>query len=243
MGWIKVVGIGPGHYQDMTVRAIRALRECDVVIGYITYINLIGNLVKDKEIIRSGMRQEAERCRKALELADLGRKVSLVSGGDPGVYGMAGLLFELAQNNDINVDIEIIPGVSAVNAAASLLGAPLMTDFASISLSDHLTPWETIAKRLEMAARANFVIALFNPKSRERKDNLSRALDIVLKYRCFNTPCGIVKNASRQGESTIVTKLGDLLKHDIDMTTLIIIGNSSTFIIEGKMVTSRGYAF
>lgn len=240
MSWIKVVGTGPGRYQDMTVRAIRALRDCDVVIGYITYINLVRDLVKDKDIIYSGMRQETERCRKALELASLGKKVSLISGGDPGIYGMAGLLYELAKKN-VDTDIEIIPGVSSVSAAASLLGAPLMTDFASISLSDHLTPWVAIAKRLEMAARADFVIALFNPKSRERKDNLPRALDIVLKYRCSSTPCGIVKNASREGEITLVTKLGDLLKYDIDMTTLIIIGNSSTFITGGKMVTPRGY--
>ncbi|MCR4429574.1 MAG: precorrin-3B C(17)-methyltransferase [Tepidanaerobacteraceae bacterium] len=243
MGWIKVVGIGPGQHKDMTVRAIKALRDSEVVIGYATYINLIRHLVMDKEIIYSGMRQEVDRCKKALELAFLGRKVALVSGGDPGIYGMAGILYELAQNGDINAEIEIIPGVSAVNAAASLLGAPLMTDFASISLSDHLTPWEAIAKRLEMAARADFVIALFNPKSSERRDNISRALDIVLKYRCISTPCGIVKNAYRKGESTIVTKLGDLLKQNIDMTTLIIIGNSSTFIAGGKMITPRGYVF
>lgn len=242
MGWIKVVGIGPGSYGDMTVRALNALRECDAVIGYITYINLIKHLLESKEIISTGMRQEVERCKKALELAGRGRNVCLVSGGDPGIYGMAGLLFEMVRKNGGDFDIEVIPGVSAANSAASVLGAPLMHDFAVISLSDHLTPWPVIEKRIQFAAKGDFVMVLYNPQSRERKGNLSRAWEIMMRYKSPRTPAGIVKNASREGEVVIITSLCDMLKYEVDMTTVIIVGNKDTFTEKGKMITPRGYA-
>lgn len=242
MGWIKVVGIGPGDARDMTKRAVVALQECDTVIGYITYLKLIKPMVEGKETASSGMRQEVDRCQKALELAKEGKKVCVVSSGDPGIYGMAGLLLELSEKEGTKFDVEIIPGVSAINSAAGLLGAPLMHDFAVISLSDHLTCWEVIEQRLDRASEADFVIALYNPKSRERKEHLGRALQIIAKHKELSTPVGIVKNASREGESVIITTLMDVEKYDIDMTTIVIIGNKNTFTKKGKMITPRGYA-
>ncbi|WP_213975662.1 precorrin-3B C(17)-methyltransferase, partial [Tepidanaerobacter acetatoxydans] len=169
MSWIKAVGIGPGSLEHMTLEAIDALKECDVVVGYNTYLNLIKPIIKEKQIIGSGMRHEVSRCKKAIELANEGKKVCVISSGDPGIYGMAGLLLELSAKEGLDIKIEVVPGISAVNMAAALLGAPLMHDFALISLSDHLTPWEVIEKRLDSAAQADFVIALYNPRSHERE--------------------------------------------------------------------------
>lgn len=241
MGWVKVVGIGPGNEKDMTRRAVDALEQCDTIIGYITYIKLIESMIQGKDIASSGMRQEVDRCRKALELAKEGKKVCVISSGDPGIYGMAGLILELAKELGDKIDIEIIPGVSAVNSAAALLGAPLMHDFAVISLSDHLTPWDIIEKRLHRASEADFVLALYNPKSRERKEHLTRALRVIGQYKDLATPVGIVKNASREEESVIITTLSDVEKHEVDMTTIVIIGNRNTFTEIGKMITPRGY--
>lgn len=240
MSWIKAVGIGPGNIDDMTYRAREALKKCDVIVGYKTYIDLVEEIVVEKEIISSGMRSEVDRCNTALEVARKGKKVCVISSGDAGIYGMAGLLLELNTKEPI-VDIEVIPGISAVNSVAAILGAPLMNDFAVISLSDYLTPWETIEKRLKMAAKGDFVIALYNPKSKTRKTHINKAREIILESRSKSTPVGIVKNASREGEQRVVTTLGDMLKHKIDMTTLVIIGNSKTFVSNGKMITPRGY--
>lgn len=240
MSWIKSVGIGPGNINDMTTRALEAIRECDVIVGYKTYVDLIKDIAEEKEIISSGMRSEINRCVKALELAKEGKKVCVISSGDSGIYGMAGLLLELNKQEPI-VDIEIIPGISAVNSVAAVLGAPLMNDFAVISLSDYLTPWKTIEKRLDMAAKGDFVIAIYNPKSKTRKMHINRAVEIILESRSKNTPVGIVKNASRKGEHKVITNLDNMLNYEIDMTTLIIIGNSKTFVRNGKMITPRGY--
>ncbi|HHY03679.1 MAG TPA: precorrin-3B C(17)-methyltransferase [Thermoanaerobacterales bacterium] len=241
MSWIKIVGIGPGSLDDMTRRAFNALKECDVVVGYKTYIKLINTIIQDKQIFDSGMRQEITRCQKALELAASGKNVCVISSGDPGIYGMAGLVLELSQRQGLNTDIQVIPGISAINSAASILGAPLMHDFAVISLSDHLTPWELIEKRLDMAAQADFVIALYNPKSRERRNHLNKAIEIILKHKAPDAPAGIVKNASREGQMVMITTLSEIPKQDVDMTSIIIIGNRHTFTSEGKMITPRGY--
>lgn len=245
-GKIYIVGTGPGNIKYITPHAIDAIKLSDIIVGYDTYLNLIYELIKDKKIISTGMTQEIERCKKALELAFEGWKVSIISGGDPGIYAMAGLVFELliAQTSKqvaLTPDIEVIPGISALNAAASRLGAPIMHDFASISLSDRLTPWELIAKRLEAAALADFVIILYNPKSKGRSEHINVAASIIQKYRSLDTPVGIVRQAMRDGETVIISTLKDFLSHDIDMQTTIIIGNSNTYIRDGWMVTPRGY--
>lgn len=245
MAWIKVVGIGPGDYGNMTIKAIEAIKECDVVIGYKTYIELIKPMVTDKEIISSGMRQEVDRCRMAIEEVMEGKNVCVVSSGDAGIYGMAGLILEVIKEKGINpgeLGFEVIPGVSAFNAAASLLGAPLMNDFACISLSDHLTSWGIIEKRIEYASIGDFVIVIFNPRSKEREEHLGKAQQIMLKYKSPSTPVGIVKNAGREGQSVVITELQNMLLHPIDMLTTIIVGKSDTYIYDSKIVTPRGYS-
>jgi len=218
-------------------------------VGYRTYLDLIEKLTGDKEVLSSGMRQEVERCTKAVELARSGRRVAVICSGDPGIYAMAGLVFEIlkescglqAEGCGLTPGIEIIPGVPALSACAALLGAPLMHDFASISLSDLLTPWEVIEKRLEAAASADFVIVIYNPKSRARREQINRARDIVLKFRPPQTPAGIVRAASRENERIIITGLKDMPVNEIDMQSTVIIGNSRTFTWNGRMVTPRGY--
>jgi len=242
MGWIKVVGIGPGDALDMTFRARDAIKECGVVIGYTTYINLIKPFTEDKKVITSGMRQETDRARKAVRLAAEGERVCVVSSGDPGIYGMAGLIYEMAEKEDVNLDIEVISGVTALGAAAAILGAPIMQDFVAISLSDHLTSWQAIERKLELVSQADFVIALYNPKSKERPENLLKAQQAIMKHRRKDVPVGIVKNASRKGQKSIITTLAEMTQHEADMNTIIIVGNDSTFVTRGKMITSRGYA-
>ena len=223
-----------------------------MIVGYKTYLDLIEELIKDKQVMSSGMRQEVDRCAKAVELARQGNTVAVICSGDPGIYAMAGLVFEIVKNqvSDVgaygrtplsSVDIEIIPGIPALSSCAARLGAPLMHDFASISLSDLLTPWELIEKRLDAAAAADFVIVIYNPKSKGRPENINKARDIVLKYRSAQTPVGIVKAASREHETVTVTDLGNMLDREIDMQSTVIIGNSQTFAWEGRMVTPRGY--
>ena len=242
MGKVTVVGIGPGSLMDMTERARRAIDEAEVLVGYHTYIELIEPLIKGREVIGTGMRQEVERCRAAVEAA-LTKSVVVVSSGDAGVYGMAGLVLELLLNIDKSQRpaFEVISGVSAVNAAASVLGAPLMHDFAVISLSDLLTPWELITKRVELAAQADFVIALYNPKSHKRIENIREVQEIVLKYRSKHTPVGIVTGASRSNETKVITTLEKFTEERINMFSLVIIGNSTTYVKEGYMLTPRGY--
>ncbi len=240
MSKLYVIGIGPGDLTHMTYEAREAIESADTVVGYKTYLDLIDPLLAGKEVLSSGMTREVERCREALRLAGEGRTVALVSSGDAGVYGMAGLVLELSPPDDI--DVIIIPGVSAVQAAASVLGAPLMHDFAVISLSDLLTPWELIEKRLAAAASADFVVALYNPRSKGRVRHIERARDILISSRSPETPVGIVRNACRDGEEKIIATLSDMPLERIDMFSLVIVGNSATFVdSHGRMVTPRGY--
>lgn len=236
-----MVGIGPGNIEHMSIRAVEVLKRSDCIIGYKTYINLIKELIKGKEVITSGMRAEIERASLAIEKAESGRVVSVISSGDPGVYGMAGLILEVAGNGKHKVNIEVVPGIPSENAAAALLGAPLMHDHVTISLSDLLTPWDVIEKRIELAAEGDFVIVLYNPKSSERKWQIEKTLDILLSKISSDTPVGIVKNAMRDGQSLVITSLGEVLEHPIDMTTILIVGNSTTFVYDNYMVTKRGY--
>ena len=244
MGKITVVGIGPGNLLDMTPRARQAIEEAAVIAGYNTYIKLIEPLLGERKVIGTAMMQEIDRCRMAVSEAAEGRDTVVVSSGDAGVYGMAGLVLELVLQLPEEKRPEfggVIAGVSAVNAAASVLGAPLMHDFAVISLSDLLTPWETIEKRIEMAAQGDFVTALYNPKSKKRVENIEQVRKIMLKYRKADTPVGIVTAASRDGEGKIISTLADFTKQEINMFSLVIIGNSMTYVKDGYMITPRGY--
>lgn len=244
-GKLFVVGCGPGSVQHLTERAKEAVLESDIVIGYKTYIGLVRELLTTQEVISTGMSEEVERVQKAIKLAAEGHKVAVVSSGDAGVYGMAGLVYEVLSqqswSEETGVEVEIVPGISAINSTASLLGAPVMHDSCTISLSDHLTPWKVIEKRLDAAAQADFVIALYNPKSKKRVKQIEEAQRILLKYKSPETPVGIVKSAYRAKENVVVTTLKEMLHHEIGMLTTVIIGNSSTFIHEGKIITPRGY--
>ena len=239
---LYVVGLGPGGADGMTVRAKAAIEASDVVVGYTVYIDLIRDLFPDKTFLTTPMRREVERVRLALETAAQGKTVAMVCSGDAGVYGMSGLCEEL-QSAYPDVAIETVPGVSAVLSGAAILGAPLMHDFAVISLSDLLTPWEKIEKRLLAAAEADFVICLYNPSSRKRHDYLSRACDLVLRFASPETVCGIARNIGREGEQTQVLTLEKLRDTEVDMFSTVFIGNSQTKNIRGKMVTPRGYLY
>ncbi|WP_427338817.1 precorrin-3B C(17)-methyltransferase [Caloranaerobacter sp. DY30410] len=240
-GKIYVVGIGPGNMEHMSLMALKAIEKSQIVIGYKTYINLIKDLLKGKEVIDSSMKKEIERCNLTIDEAEKGRIVSIVSSGDPGIYGMAGIILELINKRKSEIDVEIVPGISAANAAAASLGSPLMHDFAVISLSNLLTDWEIIKKRIECAAAGDFIISLYNPKSKRRVNQIVESRDIILKYRKPSTPVGIVKNAKRTGEKVIITDLENMLNYEIDMFTIVIVGNSNTYIENGKMITPRGY--
>ncbi|NLB22861.1 MAG: precorrin-3B C(17)-methyltransferase [Clostridium sp.] len=237
---IYVVGLGPGNFSQITPAAQEALKAADVVVGYTTYINLIQDLLGDKEVVATGMRSEIERCEQAVELAKQGKQVAVVSSGDAGIYGMATLLYELLAE-ETEIDLEVIPGITAANAAAAVLGAPLANDFAVISLSDLMTPWEVIEKRLEGAAQADFVICLYNPMSKTRRDYLAKACEIALKYKSADTICGVVRNALRPGQSDQIMSLAELKDSEVDMFTMVIIGNAATHLMKGRMVTKRGY--
>lgn len=239
-GKLYIVGIGPGDVVHLTKRALDALQESEYVIGNSTYIDQIAGIIENSKIIKSKMGEEVERAKKAVELAER-HVVSIISGGDANVYGMAGLVLEIAEKN--NIEVEVIPGVTALSAAASLLGAPIVNDFAVISLSDLLTPMEIIEQRLESAAKADFAIALYNPKSRSRRQNFGRAIEIVRRYRSDTAPVGIVKNATRKGEKVIATTLGKVMDYndEVDMSTLVIIGNSESRLWDRKIITPRGY--
>ena len=237
---LYVVGIGPGSYENMTLRAQQVLAESDVIIGYTVYVDLIKDHYPDKELLTTPMRQETERVRLALSRAAEGRTTALICSGDAGVYGMSGLAEELAPDYP-GIEIETIPGVSAMLSGAALLGAPLMHDFAVISLSDLLTPWEAIEKRLSCAAQADFVICLYNPASHKRKDHLHRACDIILQYASPETVCGLVRSIGREGESSTILTLRELRDTEADMFTTVFIGNSHTRLIGNRMVTPRGY--
>jgi precorrin-3B C17-methyltransferase len=243
MSKIFIVGIGPGSLDEMTPRARIAIESAQVVAGYNTYIKLIEPLLDGKKIIGRAMMQEVERSRLAIDEALAGRNVAVVSSGDSGVYGMAGLVIDMILDlpEDIRPQFEVVAGVSAVNAAAAILGAPLMHDFAIISLSDLMTPWELIKKRVRCAAEADFVIALYNPKSKRRVTQLDEVQKILLNFRDKDTPVGIVTNAGRDGELKIISTLENFIREDINMFTLVIIGNSQSFVKAGFMLTPRGY--
>ena len=245
-GKIYLVGFGPGAEEHMSYRAKEAISEADVIIGYSTYIKLIKNLLDGKEVIRKGMTEEIDRCIEAYEHAKLGKKVALISSGDIGVYGMAGPTYEVLLQSgwkaDGEIPVEIIPGSTALSACASLVGAPLTHDFCSISLSDLLTPWPVISKRLEAAGKADFVIALYNPKSGRRTQQIVEAQNTLLKYRDPETPVAIVKSAYRRRQAIQFVALKDMAECEIGMLTTVLIGNSSTYMAQGLMITPRGYA-
>ena len=225
----------------MTHAASEVLAKAEVIIGYKTYLELIPEFLEGKEVISSEMMKEVDRCRKALETASSGKQVALVSGGDPGIYAMAGLVFEMAKEAEYPCTIEIIPGLAAINSCAARLGAPLMHDFAAVSLSDLLTPWEVIEKRLEAVAVADFVTAIYNPRSKRRTEQIVRAREIFLSHRAPNTPVGIVTAATRENEKIVITTLKEMLEQEIGMQSTVIIGNSQTFTWKDLMITPRGY--
>ncbi|MBP1962074.1 precorrin-3B C(17)-methyltransferase [Paenibacillus aceris] len=244
-GKLLIIGFGPGSFEQITKRAREAIEESEIIIGYNTYVDLIAGLLSDQQIVRTGMTEEVSRAQEAVRQAKQGKKVAVISSGDAGVYGMAGLVYEVLMEQgwtrEKGVEVEVIPGVSAVHSAGSLLGAPIMHDSCTISLSDHLTPWELIAKRVEAAGMADFVIALYNPRSGRRTRQIVETQRILLKYRSPDTPVGIVKSAYRDRQHVVVSTLEDMLNHDIGMLTTIIIGNSATKIYDGLMITPRGY--
>ncbi len=236
-----MVGIGPGARNEISQRALDALKDSETIVGYKLYVDLVKDIVGNKQIIASAMRKEIERVKMAIQEALAGKIVSLISSGDPGVYGMAGLVLEVVSEKNIDLPLEIISGIPAANAAAAVLGAPLMHDYAVISLSDLLTPWETIERRVKCAAEADFVIVLYNPRSSQRDWQIEKTAHIILHYKSPATPVGIVKDASRKDESVIITTLDKMTSHPIDMTTVIIVGNSTTFQYHNYLVTKRGY--
>ena len=240
MGKLYVVGLGPGDYDNMTVRADRALQSCDTIVGYHVYVDLVKDRYPDKKTITTPMTKEADRCRMALDVARGGEKVAMVCSGDSGIYGMAALIYEL-RGEDTEPELDVIPGLTAACSGAALLGAPLTHDFAVVSLSDRLTPWETIEKRLRCAAEADLSIVLYNPASHGRPDHLRRACEILLRSLPEDRPCGIARNIGREGERRELMTLSQLKDAAVDMFCTVFIGNSATRIIGGEMVTPRGY--
>lgn len=240
MSKIYVTGLGPGAGDQMTVKARKVLEHCPVIIGYTVYIDLIREEFPDKIFKSTPMRKEADRCRMAFEEASAGQDVAMVCSGDAGIYGMAGLMLEIGKAYP-EIEVEIVPGITAASGGAAVLGAPLMHDFAVISLSDLLTPWEKIEKRLRAAAEADFVICLYNPSSRKRADYLEKACAVMMESKAPETVCGIVKNIGREGESCEILSLEKLKHTQTDMFTTVFIGNSSTMEYQGKMITPRGY--
>lgn len=240
MNKIYVVGIGPGAYEKMTIEAADALNHSDVIIGYTVYVDLVREHFAGKEFLTTPMRKEVERCVLAFEEARKGKTVSMICSGDAGVYGMAGLMYEIGVNYP-DVELKIISGVTAATGGAAVLGAPLIHDFCLISLSDLLTPWEKIEKRLLNAAEADFVICLYNPSSKKRHDYLEKACRLMMRYKAPETVCGIVENIGRDGETRKVMTLAELAKTQVDMFTTVFIGNSQTKNRNGLMVTPRGY--
>ncbi|RDY22768.1 precorrin-3B C(17)-methyltransferase [Romboutsia maritimum] len=238
---IYVIGIGPGSKEMMTLEAINAMEDADVIVGYKTYINLITEFIEGKEVVQNGMRQEIDRCKNAVEIAKTGKKVAVISSGDAGIYGMAGLILELVSKEKEDIKVKIVPGVTASIGAAAILGAPIMHDFCHISLSDLLTPWEVIEKRLRLAAEADFVVCLYNPRSKGRSEHLAKAFKIMGEFKDGSTPVGIVKDVGREKQEKFVCTFDSMDFERVDMTTMVIIGNKSTFIHEDQMITPRGY--
>ncbi len=240
-GRLSLIGIGPGNLDNTTSRALSKLKESDIIIGYSKYIEMIYEVVKNKTILGSSVVDEIARADMAIKYAMEGKKVSVISSGDSGIYGMAGLVFEMISHHNYDIEIEIIPGITSLASSSSLIGTPLMNDFCSISLSDKLTPWETIEKRIKSAAEGDFVIVFYNPKSQKRTEGIKKARDIIMEYRNKTTPVGIIKNAYRENQESFVTNLEKFLDFDIDMFTTIIVGNSSSYQYKNYMITPRNY--
>lgn len=246
-GKLYVVGIGPGHHDHMTYRAKQVIEESEVIVGYDTYVSLVEDLISGKEVYRYPMTQEVDRANQAIQFAENGRIVSLVSSGDPGIYGMIGLIYEILADKKwrrgAGIYVECVPGVSSLNSCSALVGSPLMTDFAVVSMSDLLVPWEMIVKRVEAAALGDYVTVIYNPASKKRVHQLQDTRDIFLKYRNPETPVAIVKGAYRESQAVVLTTLKDILNHSdmLGMITTVIVGNSSTYNYEGMMINPRGY--
>lgn len=237
---ICVVGMGPGKEEMMTAEALYALEQSDVIIGYTVYLNLLGERFKQKEILSTPMRQETKRCVLCFEEAMKGKKVSMICSGDAGIYGMASLMYEVGKDYP-EIELEIIPGITAASSGAAVLGAPLNHDFCVISLSDLLTPWDKIEKRLAAAAEGDFAIAIYNPSSRKRKDYLKRACDILLQSIEDERVCGYVENIGREGTKAVICTLRELRDCEVNMFTTVFVGNSGSEIVNGKVITKRGY--
>ena len=242
MGKLYVVGFGPGGYEHMTAKAIEVIKKADVVTGYTTYVNILKEYFPDKQYLATPMMQEVKRCEMAVEEAKKDQTVAMVSSGDSGIYGMAGIIYQVADEKNADIEIETVPGVTAASAAASVLGAPLMHDFAVISLSDLMTPLDLIRKRVDCAGRGDLIVCLYNPKSRKRTGYVEQAADILMKYRKPRTPVGIVRNAGRKDETMDITTLEELKDAEIDMFSIVIIGNSQTYVKNARMITPRGYS-
>lgn len=237
---IYVVGMGPGRKDMMTGEAITVLEQADVIIGYTVYLKLLGERFQGKEMLSTPMKQETERCLLAFEEAGKGKRVALICSGDAGIYGMASLMFEIGKTYP-EIEIEVIPGITAASSGAAVLGAPLNHDFCVISLSDLLTPWEKIEKRLIAAAEGDFAMAIYNPSSHKRKDYLRKACDILLRYLEEERACGYVENIGRDGTKTETCTLKELRDREVNMFTTVFIGNAGSEIVNGKLITKRGY--
>ncbi|MGI0026597.1 MAG: precorrin-3B C(17)-methyltransferase [Nitrosopumilaceae archaeon] len=246
-GKLYIVGVGPGHHDHMTFRAKQVIEESNTIVGYETYVNLVEDLIAGKEVHRYAMTQEVERAHQCIDLAKSGKIVSLVSSGDPGIYGMAGLIYEVLAEEGWDrkngLYVEIVPGVSSLNSCAALVGSPLMTDFAVVSMSDLLVPWEIIVKRVEAAAQGDYVIVIYNPSSKKRIHQLQDTRKILLKYRSPTTPVAIVKGAFRESQTIVLTDLENLENHadQLGMISTVIVGNSSTYRYQDLMINPRGY--
>lgn len=240
MNQIYIVGMGPGREDMMTGQALQALEQADVIIGYTVYIHLLEERFQKKELLTTPMRQEKERCHMCFQKALEGKTVALICSGDAGIYGLASLMYEIGQEYE-DVELTVIPGITAASSGAAVIGAPLNHDFCTISLSDLLTPWTVIEKRLIAAAEGDFVIALYNPSSHKRHDYLMRACDILLQHIEPQRPCGYVENIGRDGTSDTICTLGELREKQVNMFTTVFIGNAGTRILDGKLITGRGY--
>lgn len=246
-GKLYIVGVGPGHHDHMTFRAKQVIEESNTIVGYETYVNLVEDLIAGKEVYRYAMTQEVERAHQCIDLAKTGKIVSLVSSGDPGIYGMAGLIYEILAGEGWDrkngLYVEVVPGISSLNSCAALVGSPLMTDFAVVSMSDLLVPWEIIIKRVEAAAQGDYVIVIYNPSSKKRIHQLQDTRKILLKYRSPTTPVAIIKGAFRESQTIVLTDLENLENHadQLGMISTVIVGNSSTYRYQDLMINPRGY--
>ncbi len=238
---IDVVGFGPGDYEYMTLEAIHAIEDANLVVGYTTYIELLKTIFPDKDYLATPMMGEVKRCQIALDEALKGKRVALVSSGDSGIYGMAGIMLEIAQQCEEKIEVYVVAGVTAASAGAAMVGAPLMNDFAVVSMSDLMVPFEQIMKRVEHAAAGDFVICIYNPKSKKRVDHLKKAAELIMKYRSGETPVALMHQIGRKERHYEIVTLDKLAESDVDMFTTVIIGNSATKVAEGRMITPRGY--